>query len=192
MRLAKILAALSMIKCSDEQDAMQHVIPRTGFFSGRTRLLRLQPCKPSSIQQDNPQEYQFLIELKKNLADLKHCYAELSDAWEFERFDFRDGVEKDLTWVQGRVSHIASLLEQLSPLGKLHPFLQRIVDEAAQSDLITCAIESRFNNERTVLKAFFQLTYFLRLAIDFGQRLHVPPDKPDFEWCSLLFICSIR
>jgi len=171
---------------------MQQVIPRTGFFSGRTRLLGLQPRRPSSIQQDKPQEYQFLIELKKNLAGLKQCYAELNESWEFERFDFREGIEKDMTWVQRRVPRVASLLKQVSPLGKLHPFLQTIVDEAVQSDLITCDIESRFNNERTVLKAFFQVTYFLRLAIDFGQRLHVPPDKPDFEWCSLLFVCSIR
>ena len=181
-----------MIKCSDEQDAMQQLIHRAGFFSGRTRLLRPQPCKPSSIQQDNSQEYQFLIALKKNLAGFKQCYAELNESWEFERFDFREGIEKDMTWVQGRVPRIASLLEQISPHGKLHPFLQKIVDEAVQSDLITCDIESRFNNERTVLKAFFQVTYFLRLANDFGQRLHVPPDKPDFEWSSLLFVCSIR
>ena len=171
---------------------MQHIIPRAGFFSDRTGLLRLQPGKPSFTQQDKPQEYQLLIELKRNLAVLRQCYAELNEYWEFERFDFREGLEKDMTRVQGRVPRIASLLEQISPPGKLHPFLQKIVDEAVQSDLITCDIESRFNNERTVLKAFFQVTYFLRLAIDFGQRLHVPPDKPDFEWCSLLFVCSIR
>ena len=171
---------------------MQQVIPRTGFFSGRTRLLRLQPCKPSSILQDRSLEYRFLIELKKNLTGLSHCYAELSEYWSFEGFDFREGAEKDLAWVRGQVPRVASLLEQVSPLSRLHPFLQKIVDEAVQADLGSSDIEGRFNNERIVLKSFFQVTYFLRLAIDFGQRLHVPPDKPNFEWCSLLFVCSIH
>ena len=174
------------------QASLRQISFRDRFIAHRSHLLRLKTGPKLSGQHNRAHEYELLISLKRNLEYLTKCFEDLDHHWDFMAFESRDEEKgHDIKWIQGQLPKVAIVLERVSLSGRLHPFLQKAVDDALQADLTgNTEFQHTFVNTRVVLKTFFHLTHFLRLAIYFAENRSVPPEQPDFDWSSLLFVCA--
>ena len=174
------------------QASLRQISFRDRFLAHRSHLLRFKTGRKPSGQRNRAYEYELFISLKSNLEYLRKCFEDLDQHWDFMAFEARNEKKGyDIKWIQRQIPKVAVVLERVSLTGGLHSFLQKAVDEALQADLTgTTDFQHTFVNTRVVLKTFFYLTHFLRLAIYFAENLSIPPEQPDFDWSSLLFVCS--
>ena len=163
--------------------------------SSNTELQKLEPRPRGKYaatmgSSENARELQreLLHNIQSHLDDLKQLHASLSEFWDFDSYKFRlPRQEQNIRWAQQQIRKIAHLLRYISPGERaFHPFFQSLIEEGINSRLDCQGNREKFANERQVLKSFFQMTYFLEIAIKYGQTLEELPEKPPFGWSALL------
>jgi hypothetical protein len=133
-------------------------------------------------------QHELLQNIKSHLDDLKQLRSSLNELWDFTSYRFRgQRNEQNMLRAQQQIGKIAHLLRRISPRDRaFHTFFQQIIDDGINARLDCVSNRERFANERQVLKSFFQMTYFLEIAIKYGEMLDDLPEDPPFGWSALL------
>jgi hypothetical protein len=138
---------------------------------------------------------ELLINIKRELPELKKLYEKHSDHWNYEDIVYRFYHQSFKVYaVQGQTQQIVKKLESLAPEGvKFNSFFKEILKSGAPDKKFSSDHNEKWlEHTRPMIEAFMHARFFLEMAIKYGEELEEAPTALPSGWAALLYFYNLR
>jgi len=137
---------------------------------------------------------ELLLNIKKNLPELKKILKEVCDHWAYEDMIYRFyHYSFKVYYIQSYTEEIVVMLKKLAPEKMtFNEFFEKIFKEGTGKKFSSEHNKDWLKHTRPMLEAFFHAKYFLEMAVKYGKELKTAPDCLPSGWAGLLYFYNLR
>ncbi len=136
---------------------------------------------------------ELLMAIKENLPELKQILELYRSEYGYEHDVYRFYHQSYKVYrVQDSTSHMVAALQKLLPGRELTEWFRQIVAEGTGKTFKNEDNHNWLAVTRPILEAYFHASYFIAMAVKYGEQLECPRTKLPFGWAGLLSLYDLR